>query len=223
MTEVGIYGACYKVSILITLFVQAYRYAAEPFFFNKADEKDAGQVYADMLKYFIVVCLFIFLVLMLNIDSVMLFVGEEYRTGAEIVPILLMANIFLGIYYNLSVWYKLTDKTMMGAYFSLAGAGVTLIVNLLLIPKIGYIGSAWATFLCYFIMAALSYFTGRRHYPVPYPMLRIAGYFLISLGVYAFTSAIEVVGSTRLILNNGILLLLAAFIFILERPKKIII
>jgi len=223
MRQVGIYGACYKVSILITLFVQAYRYAAEPFFFSKATDHDAKQTYADMMKYFVIACLMIFLVLMLNIDMVMLFVGEKYRIGASVVPILLMANIFLGIYYNLSVWYKLTDKTMVGAYISLAGAGVTILVNLLLIPKYGYIGSAWATLFCYVFMAATSYFIGKRNYYVPYPLLKLTGYFILTLGIFLISTAFNFDGKMKVLVNNGILLLLASFIYIVEKPKKIII
>ena len=223
MTQVGIYGACYKVSILITLFVQAYRYAAEPFFFSKASDLDAKQIYADMMKYFVIVCLFIFLALMLNIDLVMLFVGDEYRVGAPIVPILLMANIFLGVYYNLSVWYKLTDKTMFGAYISLVGAGITIAINLMLIPILGYIGSAWATLICYASMAALSFAFGRKHYKISYPLLKIGGYFLLVMGIYALTSSISMEHGIKIFVNNGILLALALFIYSLERPKKIII
>lgn len=224
MTQIGIYGACYKVSILITLFVQAYRYAAEPFFFSQSGEKDAPDAYARMMKYFVIVCLFIFLGLMLNIDTVMLFVGEEYRQGAKVVPILLLANIFLGIYYNLSVWYKLTDKTMYGAYIAIIGALVTVSGNILLIPHLGYMGSAWTTLLCYGIMVLISYVMQRRHYPVPYQIPRMLGYFVFTIGIYVATSSIDYGNSTiRIGVNNSILLALAALIYVLERPKKIII
>jgi len=223
MTQVGIYGACYKISILITLFVQAYRYAAEPFFFSKSTDHDAKQTYADMMKYFVIVCLFIFLVLMLNIDIVMLFVGEDYRVGASIVPVLLMANIFIGIYYNLSVWYKLMDKTIMGAYISIGGAVVTIAMNIILIPKIGYVGSAWATFFCYGSMAATSFFLGRKNYFIPYPLLKLGGYFILTLGIYFVSTQLNLEGQMKVIVNNTILLALVALIYILEKPKKVII
>jgi O-antigen/teichoic acid export membrane protein len=160
---------------------------------------------------------------MLNIDYVMLFVGEEYRIGVTVVPILLLANIFLGIYYNLSVWYKLTDKTIFGAYIAIAGAGVTIVFNLLLIPRMGYVGSAWATLFCYVFMATASYLIGKRKYYVPYPIFKITGYFVLTLGIYLITTTFGFEGNMKWIINNGILLLLATFIYILEKPKKIII
>lgn len=223
MTQVGIYGACYKVSILITLFIQAYRYAAEPFFFSKSDDQDARQLYADMLRYFVMACLLIFLFLMLNIDWVMLFVGEEYRVGAEVVPILLMANIFLGIYYNLSVWYKLTDKTIYGAYMAIVGAGVTVALNIILIPRVGYIGSAWATFSCYFTMASISYILGRKNYAVPYKTGRIIVYIAVTIALYAIMKEIGSFLPMKILFSNLLVVLLALTFFILERHKKIII
>ena len=223
MSQVGIYGACYKVSVLITLMVQAYRYAAEPFFFSKSDEVNAREIYAKMMKYFVAVCLAVYLVLMVNIDSVMLFVGEEYRVGAGIVPILLMANIFLGIYYNLSVWYKLTDKTVYGAYIALGGAGLTVLFNLLFIPVIGFMGSAWATLICYLSMSIVSWYLGRRYYRIDYALGRIGLYLVVALSftasyLYAKSSFTQ---SVTLFGNLALLLILATFLA-LERPKKII-
>ena len=223
MRQVGIYGACYKVSILVTLFVQAYRYAAEPFFFSRSSDRDARETYASLMKLFVIVCLFIFLAIMLNIDTVMLFVGEEYREGAVIVPILLMANIFLGIYYNLSVWYKLTDRTIAGAYIGLAGAAITIATNLILIPTLGYTGSAWATLLCYFTMASISYLAGMKYYPVPYPLLKISGYMMLALGLYAISDDLPGNEGSGILIKNAMLILAACFVYILERPKKIII
>jgi O-antigen/teichoic acid export membrane protein len=223
MTQVGIYGACYKVSILITLFVQAYRYAAEPFFFNKSGDVDAKETYAAMMKYFVLTCLIVFLGLMVNIDMVMLFVGEEYRVGAEIVPILLLANIFLGIYYNLSVWYKLTDKTIYGAYISIGGAVITVLFNIALIPILGYVGSAWATLICYASMMTGSYLWGRRHYHINYPMKKLTAYFALILLVYLSLGQMQFSDSgIKLLLGNAVLLLVTLGIIFLERPKKII-
>lgn len=223
MTQVGIYGACYKVSILITLFVQAYRYAAEPFFFSKSDDADAKETYAVMMKYFVLTCLIVFLALMVNINIVMFFVGEEYRVGVQIVPVLLLANIFLGIYYNLSVWYKLTDRTMYGAYISIGGAAITVILNIVLIPVFGYVGSAWATLICYASMMTASYIWGRRHYHIAYPMKKLAGYFALILLIYFGLEQIQLNNySVKLILGNVVLLLVTLGIIHLERPKKII-
>lgn len=186
MAQLGIYGACYKISILMTLFIQTYRYAAEPFFFDQSKEKNAKETYARMMHFFILVCLFIFLGIMLFLDVVMLFVGPEYRSGAPVVPVLLLANLFLGIFYNLSVWFKLTDKTAHGAAISLAGAAITLILNFILIPVMGYMGAAWATFACYAAMMILSYFMGQKYYPVNYNLkgalayTALAGFLLLA-------------------------------------------
>jgi O-antigen/teichoic acid export membrane protein len=149
MAQLGIYSACYKISILMTIFIQTFRYAADPFFFGEADKQDSKKTYARVMNYFIIICAFIFLATMLYMDIVKHFVGRQYYSGLPIVPILLLANLFLGVYYNLSFWYKLTNKTMYGAYISLFGAFLTLLLNFWLIPVIGYMGSAWATFICY--------------------------------------------------------------------------
>jgi O-antigen/teichoic acid export membrane protein len=180
----GIYGACYKLSILMSLFVQAFRYAGEPFFFSYAGRADAKRAYALVMQYFVIAGVFIFLVVMLFIDLFKYFIGEEYRVGLEVVPILLMANLLLGIYVNLSVWYKLSDRTGLGAWVSLAGAGLTIVLNILWIPVCGYVGSAWATLACYLFMVVLSWALGRRYYPVSYPVGKIAGYFALGLALY---------------------------------------
>jgi O-antigen/teichoic acid export membrane protein len=180
----GIYGACYKLSILMSLFIQAFRYAAEPFFFAYADKSDARQVYADVLKFFVIFCMAIFLLVTLFLDFFQYFVGAEFRAGLKVVPILLMANLFLGIYVNLSIWYKLTDKTLLGAGVSLAGAALTIALNWYWIPELGYVGSAWATLVCYASMAFISYSLGQYYYPVPYQVKRLLAYIMLGLGLY---------------------------------------
>ena len=184
LRQLGIYGACYKLSILMTLFVQAFRYAGEPFFFSMAGRSDAPRAYALVMRYFVVFCVFIFLLVTLFIEYFQYFIGAEYREGLTVVPILLMANLFLGIYVNLSIWYKLTDRTMTGAFVSLMGAGVTVGLNLWWIPIYGYVGAAWATLVCYGVMMLVSWLLGRHFFPVPYPVGRIVGYLLIALGGY---------------------------------------
>lgn len=181
----GIYGACYKLSILMTLFIQAFRYAGEPFFFAYAGRADAKHAYALVMNYFVIFCVFIFLVVTLYIDVFKYFVGAEYREGLHVVPILLLANLFLGIYVNLSIWYKLTDRTLMGAWVSLIGAVLTTGLNIWWIPIMGYVGSAWATLACYATMTVISYTLGQYYYPVRYPIGKIAGYFLLGLLLYA--------------------------------------
>jgi O-antigen/teichoic acid export membrane protein len=181
----GIYGACYKLSILMTLFIQAFRYAGEPFFFAYAGRADAKRAYALVLKYFVIFCVFIFLLVTLFLDGFKYFIGEEYREGLDVVPILLMANLLLGVYVNLSIWYKLTDRTLLGAGVSLAAALLTIALNVWWIPILGYRGSAWAHLVCYGGMALASYLLGRRYYPVPYPVARICAYLLFGLLLYA--------------------------------------
>lgn len=185
MSQVGIYGGVYKLSIAITLFVQAYRYAAEPFFFDQKSQKGSRETYAKMLHMFTAFVLFAFLIITLFLDVLKHFLqSEDYWVALDIVPVLLLANIFLGIYYNLSVWYKLTDKTVFGMYLAILGAIITIGLNLWLIPEIGYRGSALATLVCYFTMAVSSYIIGQRHFPVPYSITKLAAYFGLALGFY---------------------------------------
>ena len=184
MKMLGIYSACYKLLILMSLFIQAFRYAAEPFFFAYADKNDARKVYAVILKFFVIFCVFIFLLVTLFIDFFKYFVGNEFRAGLEVVPILLLANLFLGIYINLSIWYKLTDRTLLGALVSLAGAALTIVLNVWWIPLLGYVGSAWATLACYGSMAIISYLLGQKYYPVDYHVKRIIAYIGLGIGLY---------------------------------------
>lgn len=168
----------------MTLFIQAFRFAAEPFFFKQAEEKNAPQTYAQVMKFFVITCAFIFLVCVLFLNYLMYFVGADFRVGAGVVPVLLMANLFLGIFYNLSVWYKVTDRTRVGACISTIGAVITLLLNFIWIPIWGYQGAAWATLCCYFSIAAISYFWGQKYYPIPYPIKRIAIYIGLVLALY---------------------------------------
>jgi O-antigen/teichoic acid export membrane protein len=168
----------------MSLFIQAFRYAAEPFFFAYADKSDARKVYADILNFFVIFCMAIFLLVTLFLDFFQYFVGAEFRVGLEVVPILLMANLFLGIYVNLSIWYKLTDRTLMGAVVSLVGAALTVGLNVWWIPELGYVGSAWATLVCYASMAFISYSLGRYYYPVDYDIKRLLAYLFLGLGLY---------------------------------------
>lgn len=185
MDMLGIYSACYKLSMLMSLFIQAFRYAAEPFFFAYADKNDARDVYAKVLKFFVIFCVAIFLLVMLYLDWFQYFLGAKFRAGLSVVPVLLLANLFLGIYVNLSIWYKLTDRTLMGAWVSLGGAALTIGLNIWWIPLFGYQGSAWATLACYASMAVASYLLGGYFYPVAYPVLRILGYITLGMALVA--------------------------------------
>jgi O-antigen/teichoic acid export membrane protein len=184
MAQLGIYSACYKLSILMMLFIQAFRYAGEPFFFAYAKERDAKQVYALVLTWFVIFCVFIFLLVTLFLDLFQYFVGAAYREGLTVVPLLLLANLLLGVYVNLSVWYKLTDRTLLGAWVALTGAAITVVMLWVLVPVHGFVGAAWAHLACYSAMVVLSYWLGRRYYPVPYEVPRVVGYILFGLGLY---------------------------------------
>lgn len=218
MAQVGIYGACYKVSILMTLFIQTYKYAAEPFFFEQMHNQDAKVLYARVMNYFVAICAFIFAAIMLNIDIVILLVGEEYRSGAPVIPVLLMANLFLGIFYNLSVWFKITGKTILGAMIAVFGMLVTLGLNFLLIPLMGYMGAAWATLACYGSMMVLSYFIGRRYYPVPYNVLKITLFIISALLLYYLSTNFQT-GNPEAARIFNTLLLIGYVIFLLMVEK----
>lgn len=184
MAQLGIYSACYKLSILMTLFIQAFRYAGEPFFFAYAKAHNARQTYAVVLTGFVIFCVGIFLLVSLYLDVFQYFVGTAYREGLSVVPVLLMANVLLGVYVNLSIWYKLTDRTLLGAGVALLGAGVTIGLLWWLIPIYGYQGAAWAHLGCYAVMVVVSYLLGRRFYPIPYELVRVLGYPLLGLGLF---------------------------------------
>ncbi len=184
MEQLGIYGANYKLAVLMTLFVQMFKYAAEPFFFSKSGEKNARKLYADVMTFFVVAGLLIFLLVNLYLDYFILFIGKNFREGSHIVPVILMANLVMGIYFNLSIWYKLTNKTMIGALLVTLGAMITAGINLLFIPKYGYQASAWGHLICYSVMVILSFIWSRKHYAVPYKVGRIVVYIAIALVIY---------------------------------------
>ena len=173
----------------MTLYIMAFRLGAEPFFFNHAKEKNAKMTYAKILNWFTVIGTILFLVIVVYIDSfAQLLLGkEEYFEALKIVPIILLANLFLGIYVNLAVWYKLTDKTKYGMYLSLFGALITVVFNVTFIPKIGYMASAWATLMAYSVMTLLSYYFGKKYYRIPYKIKNIFIYLFLSTG-FAYVS-----------------------------------
>ena len=178
----GIYAACYKLAIFMNLYIMAFRLGAEPFFFNHADKKDAKETYAKILNYFIIIGSLVFVGIVVFIDILkQLFINEAYWEAIVIVPIVLLANLFLGVYHNLAIWYKLTDKTRFAMLFSIIGAIITILMNVILIPKIGFIASAWATLLAYGSMMVLSYFIGKKYYPVPYNLNKSGSYLVASI------------------------------------------
>jgi O-antigen/teichoic acid export membrane protein len=178
-SEVGIYNACYKLSILITLFIQAFRMGAEPFFFKQAEGKNPQRTYARVMKFFVIVITIMFLVVSMYMPIWKRFIGPKYWDGLAVVPILLLANMFLGIYYNLSVWYKLGNKTIAGAWITLAGAALTITINFIFIPTYSYMACAWATFFCYGSMMVISFIWGQKEYRIPYAWKKLLAYIVI--------------------------------------------
>lgn len=184
MKQLGIYGAAVKIGVLMNMFIQAFRYAFEPFFFSQAESKNDKNIYAEIMKYFVIFGLLIFLGMMLYIDVIKLIIPLEYAEGFSIVPVIMLANLFFGIYFTLSLWYKLTDMTRYGAYISVFGAVITITLNFILIPQFGYKGSAAALLIAFFVMMIVSYFFGQKYYPVPYNLKRIGTYFLVAVVIY---------------------------------------
>ncbi|RYZ24379.1 MAG: polysaccharide biosynthesis protein [Chitinophagaceae bacterium] len=222
--EVGIYGACYKLSILITLFIQAFRMGAEPFFFKQAQREgqDPRRTYARVMKLFVIVICFMFLVVALYLDIWGHFIGPEYRVGLGVVPILLLANMFLGVYYNLSIWYKLSNKTLSGAWITLIGAAITLVINWIFIPRFSYYACAWATFFCYGTMMVVSYRWGQKAYRVPYPTKKLIAYFVIAVAFFGLQTAFNAIGLNHWInWTFGLLLLglFGGFLLTVERKE----
>jgi O-antigen/teichoic acid export membrane protein len=220
----GIYGACYKIAILMTIFIQAFRFAAEPFFFKYSKEKAAKKMYAEIMNYFVIICSILFLGTMMNIEWIQYFVGEQYRVGLPVVPILLIANMFLGIFINQSIWYKLSGKTTYGATLTILGAIITISLNVWLIPTMGYMGAAWATLICYTSMMIVSYFWGNKHYPVNYDLKRIWGYLGLSLTLYIISIFIKFDNVIlNLLIKNALVIAYIAFIWKTEKNslKKI--
>ncbi len=200
MTQLGIYGANYKIAIVMVMFTQAFRFAYEPFIFaqNKVKGLDRLQAYRDAMKYFIVFSMIIFMGVMFYLDILRYFISPKYFSGLKVVPVIMMAEVFFGVFFNLSLWYKLTDQTVWGMYFSLIGLVVTLVLNALLVPVYGYMGCAWAAFGCYGVMMLTSYFVGCRKYPIGYPLGRIGVYVALALvlyivGLYLFVTGVALV------------------------------
>ena len=213
----GAYSGCYKIGVFMTIFIQAFRLGAEPFFFNHAKEKNAKATYATIMKYF-VICgslMLVFIMAYLNLFKELIVRDESYWIAIDIVPIILLANLCLGIYFNLAIWYKLTDRTQYGMYLSIFGAVITIAFNYIMIPRIGFMASAWATLAAYGSMMAVSYLMGQKKYEVPYDLKRILSYLLIAIVL----SILTLITNTNYYLNSLLVLLFLAIVFILERKE----
>ena len=227
--QLGIYGANYKLAMLITLFGQAFRYAAEPFFFLNAKEKDSPKLYARITKYFTIVTIVGFLVITLYLHIFKYYVGDDgsgFHEGLTMTfPILIWANIFLALYYNISTWYKLSDMTVYGIFISLLGAAITVGLNVWWIPVFGYMGSAWATLICYATMAFVSYHLGRKHYALNYGWFSLFAYMLFALVIYgSHKGLVEYLQSgfilTSILSTIGLMLFIVTVYFI-ERKNLV--
>jgi O-antigen/teichoic acid export membrane protein len=221
--EVGIYAACCKIAIFLSIFINAFRLGAEPFFFSHAKNKNSGETYAKIMNYFVIAVCLIFVFLVANIELLKYFIkGKDvaeqamYWSGLKIVPILLFAYVSLGIYINLSIWYKLSDQTRYGLYISGIGAILTIILNLIFIPQYGYLASAWISLTAYTVMMVLSYIWGQRNYPIPYNLKRNLVYLLSSLCI-VFVAF--VVFDRNLLIGNALFLIFAGTIIFIERKE----
>lgn len=214
-SELGIYSACFKISMVMMMFTQAFRYAYEPFIFAQHKDKNSKEAYADAMKFFIIFSLLIFLGMVFYLDIFKYIIQRDYWAGLEVIPIVLSSYIFQGIFFNLSLWYKLTDKTMYGAWFSVIGAVITIAINVVFVPEFSYKASAWAAFACYFVMMLLSYFYGQKHMPINYNMKSIGIYTALAVGLYLISLLIN----TPFVLLNMVLKtgLLAIFIIYFVR------
>jgi len=218
---VGTYSACYKLAILITISIQAFRMGAEPFFFKQAQSENAQKTYARVMKFFVITLCIMFLGVVLYLDIWKLFIRKpSMYVGLRVVPILLIANMFLGVYYNLSIWYKLSNKTMAGAWITLLGAVITIGINFLLIPRFGYMASAWATFFCYGTMMVVSYKWGQKVYYVPYATKKLIAYFVITLLLYGIHLIVLWISSNAAFNYLFATILFIAFIAFVARIEK---
>jgi O-antigen/teichoic acid export membrane protein len=225
--ELGVFANIFRIALLVTIMIQAFRMAAEPFFFNNSKNENAPVTYARVMKFFVIAACFMFLGTSLFLDVFRWifteFANPAWTEGIGVVPLLAMGNIFLGIYYNLSIWYKLTDKNNYGAAITLVGAAITIVLNIVLIPRLHYTGAALATFTCYLFMMIASYLLGQKYYPVPYRTKKLIAYLVLSVLIYLANLLV-----TQYIFKNnftvsiltGILLFAGFTKFVLKVEKK---
>ena len=227
LSRLGIYSANYKLAVLMTIFIQMFRYASEPFFFSKAKDRNAPELFAKVMNYFVIFCLLIFLGVMLYIDVLKYFAGRggsDYHEGLVVVPIVLIAIMFYGILFNLSIWFKLTDKTASGTVISIIGMVIMLASLFILVPRVGYVGAAIGHLACNTTMMLVSYFWGQKVYPIPYQVGRNIIYFIVALGIFFLSRLFTNLPLVwRLLINTALILVYCAIAFIGEKtnPLKI--
>ena len=223
--QLGIYGACFKVAMVMMMFTQAFRYAYEPFVFAKHKDKKSVEAYADAMKYYIIFSYMILLGMIFYLDLLKFIIAPSYWEGLKIVPVVLWTYIFQGVYFNLSFWYKLTDKTQWGAYFSIIGVVITFALQAIFVPRIGYMASALSSTVCYLVIMLLSYFVGRKHLEIPYDLRRIGIYTLLVVtllaGYYALAHFLPMNDWTKMGIGT-ILLIIYSVIFYRIDGKSLI-
>ncbi|MDY6380098.1 MAG: oligosaccharide flippase family protein [Bacteroidales bacterium] len=216
--QLGIYGACFKVAMVMMMFTQAFRYAYEPFVFAKHKDRKSVEAYADAMKYYIIFSYLILLGVIFYLDIFRYIVSSAYWEGLKIVPVVLWTYVFQGIYFNLSFWYKLTDETKWGAYFSLIGLAITLVLQIIGVPLIGYWASCGSSLVCYFVIMLLSYFIGQKKAPIPYDLKTIGGYTALTLGLLGVYYAFRLYYVQNMWALMGIgTILIGIYLFILTR------
>jgi O-antigen/teichoic acid export membrane protein len=219
LATVGEYGAGYKIAVLMALFIQMFRFAAEPFFFERAKHSDSKETYRDVMKYFVILMLLIYLLINLYLPGIQFMLGKSYRDSLIVVPIVSMAYLFYGVYVNHSIWYKLNDLTRFGAYITFAGAIITIAINLLFIPEYGYMASAWAHIASYGSMIIISFILARKYYPVDYKMIHLLPYFLLTIALVIFDLKLQLGNmSIRFGVNTVFIML---FLVFAQRRDKI--
>jgi len=222
--ELGVFGNLYRLAVMVTVMIQAFRMAAEPFFFNRSKEESAAKTYARVMKFFVIACCFMFLFIGLYRDVlewIITLKSKAWGEGIYIVPILAMANIFLGIYYNLSIWYKLTNKNMYGAIITISGAVITVLLNIILVPRLHYLGAALATFCCYLFMMITSYVLGQKYYPVPYARKKLIAYLVMVTLIYLLhRGVLKIWDNIWFNVGSATLLLLLFVLFISKIERK---
>ena len=226
LAQVGIYSACYKLAMIVTIFLQAYRYAAEPFFFAQAKNKDRNKLYVKIMNFFVAGVCVVFLGVTLNIDIFKHFIrNDAYWTGLGVVPILLIANVFLGIYINQSIWYKLSGQTKYGAYIAIGGATLTILINVIFIPFFSYWAAAWATLIVYAGQMVVSYILGQKHYPINYNVRKFGLYFGTALFFYLITYWVDMDPGEwtfrKFIFHNILILAYVGLVWFIEKPQKV--
>lgn len=216
--QLGIYGACFKVAMVMMMFTQAFRYAYEPFVFAQNKGGDKKKEYADAMKFFVIFSLLIFLGMVFYLDILKFIIQADYHVGLSIVPVVLVSYLFQGIYFNLSLWYKLTDKTFFGAVFSVVGLVITFVVNVVGVPVWSYWASAVASLVCFVTITLISYFAGQRYYPVNYDLKSMALYFFVAMAMFAVSRLSPLCGVLAYVQNTALLALYLALVFKRDLP-----